>query len=310
MNKVCLSGKIISMGSINMDLVMFMDRFPEPGETVVTDNFSTFPGGKGGNQAVTASVLGGKVKYFGKLGEDVFSLQLKKALNEREVDTTSILVDKTATAGIAIILVNKQSQNLISFTPGANALLTPEEVRDHKELFETGAIFLSSMEINPETVYESIRVANENGMFIILDPAPAPREKFPEDIPALVNIIKPNETEASLITGIKVNDFVSAELALKSLRRMGFLYPIITLGEQGSIAYIDGKSVRIPPYEVESIDSTAAGDVFSGALAASLATGGNLEEALNFASIAAALCTTVKGAQSSIPPLAQVRALC
>jgi ribokinase len=310
MNIVDANGNILSMGSINMDLVMFMDRFPEPGETVVTDNFSTFPGGKGGNQAVTASVLGGKVKYFGKLGKDAFSLQLKKSLIAQGVDTTSILVDKTSTAGIAIILVNKQSQNLISFTPGANALLTPEEVRDHKELFEPGAILLSSMEINPETVYESIRVAKGNGMFIILDPAPAPREKFPEDIPALVNIIKPNETEASLITGIKVIDFISAELALKELRRMGFLYPIITLGEQGSVAYVDGKSVRIPPYKVESIDSTAAGDVFSGALAAGLAKGGNLEEALNFASIAAALCTTVKGAQSSIPSLTQVRALC
>jgi len=298
--------KIFCMGSINIDLVMFMDYLPELGETVVTNNFNTYPGGKGGNQAVTASALGGKVKYFGKLGDDDFSKQLIESLKSKGVNVTTILTKKNTTAGIAMIRVDKKGQNSISFTPGANVDLTPEDVKAHKDLFEEGTILLVTMEINNETVYEAIRLAKDNNMFVILDPAPAPQEKIPKDIPVKVDIIKPNETEASIISGIKVTDFFTAEKALKEMVSMGFSCPILTLGEKGLVALIEGEIVRIDPEPVKVIDTTAAGDVFSGAIAASLAEGKDLIYALRFANIAAALSTTKQGAQTSIPTLEEI----
>ncbi len=304
-----LTGDILCMGGINMDLVMFMARMPEPGETVVTDNFNTYPGGKGGNQAVTAARLGGRVRFFGKLAEDSFSLQLVNALDTSGVDTNTILRDTSSTAGIAMIRVDATGQNSISFTPGANALLTPAEVRSHSDLFRQGAILLITMEVATETVYAAVRMAHEHGMFVILDPAPPPGQPFPDDLPGCVDIIKPNESEAKLITGVTVTDFDSAETAVSALRQMGFAAPVVTLGEQGAVAWVDGQTVRMPAMRVDTIDSTAAGDVYSGALAAALGRGSGLLDALRFAGAAAALSTTQRGAQTSIPARESVEAL-
>jgi len=308
MNYASLTGKILCMGSINMDLVMFMAHMPGPGETVVTDNFSTFPGGKGGNQSVTASVLGGEVRYLGKLATDSFSDELILAQSNRGVKTDSILRDASSTAGIAIIRVDSKGQNSISFTPGANALLTPDEVNANEHLFEAGSILLITCEIRPETVYAAVRLAHRKGMLVIMDPAPVPPQPFPEDVPACVDIIKPNESEASLISGIRVTDLESAERAIQRLREIGFACPVVTLGAQGAVAFVDGEVKRIDPMPVKTVDSTAAGDVFSGALAAALSQRGSLTDALSFATAAAALSTTVPGAQTSVPQRSEVQA--
>jgi ribokinase len=309
MNHLEISGEILCMGSINMDLVMFMPQLPGPGETVVTDNFSTFPGGKGGNQAVTAAVLGGKVRYFGKLAQDTFSHELIEAMSSRGVETGSILRDAESTAGIAIIRVDAKGQNSISFTPGANGRLTPQEVHEYEHYFKPGAILLITGEIKPETIYEAIRVAHQKGMFVIFDPAPVPPQPFPSDIPACVDVLKPNESEATLITGVRVVDAATAEQAIQRMREMGFGAPVVTLGDRGAVAYVDGSVQQIPAIPMKVIDTTAAGDVFSGALAASLSRASALREALHFATAAAALSTTVAGAQTSIPSLSQVEAL-
>ena len=309
MNNYGVSGQILCMGSINMDLVMFVNELPAPGQTLVTDNFATFPGGKGGNQAVTAAVLGGKVSYFGKLACDTFSDELLATMSARGVDIRTVLRDPKSTAGIAMIWVDSKGQNSIVFNPGANRLLMPEEVPAYAHCFTPGGILLVTGEIRPDTIYAAIRQAKSKSMVVIVDPAPVPPLPLPDDIPGLIDVVKPNETEASALTGIQVIDFASAEQAARKLREMGFAVPVVTLGAQGAVALVDGKMHRLNPFKINVVDSTAAGDVFSGALAAALSKGQSLLNALNFANAAAALSTTRPGAQTSIPSLAEVEAL-
>jgi len=296
-----LGKRILCMGSINIDLVMFMQELPSPGETIMTDNFQTFPGGKGGNQAVTAARLGGEVSYFTKLGDDGFSQELINKQKEASVDTHSILIEEGSTAGVAMIWVDESGQNSISFTPGANRLLSPADVQANAHIFDQADILSITMEIQTETVYEAIRLAKSKGLLVVLDPAPAPSGGIPDEIAALVDYTKPNETEAEILTGIKVTDEVSAKLALDALKAKGFQAPIVSLGSQGAVTYVDQAFYWIDPIKVESIDTTAAGDVFIGAFTAALSMGESFIACLEYAKTAAAISTTRKGAQSSIP---------
>ncbi len=294
------NNEVVCMGSINMDLVMYAERLPGPGETVITDNFHTFPGGKGGNQAATIGKLGGKPIFLGKLGNDQFSSSLKESLTQNGVDVSHI-IDSAGTAGIAIILVDGQGQNSISFTPGANALLTVEEIHQKRELFRPGRILLATLEIGVNLVYEAAKLAKQHDMLVVVDPAPM--QELPADFGQYVDVIKPNETEATMLTGMVVNDVPSAQLALTKMKDMGYHLPIITLGEQGVVFLYDDEFHHVEPHRVDPTDTTAAGDVFSGSLTFSLARGEEVAEAIKFANLAAALSTTVRGAQTSIPSL-------
>lgn len=290
--------QVVCMGSINMDLVMYVDRLPNPGETVVTDNFHTFPGGKGGNQAATIGKLGGSPTYLGKLGADQFSQALKESLTDNGVDVSQLL-SCDGTAGIAIILVDSQGQNSISFTPGANALLTKDEIHQKRELFKPDNILLATFEIGVDLVYEAAKLAKQHNMLVLVDPAPM--GDLPEDFSEFVDVITPNETEAEMLTGISIVDMDSATLALRKLVELGYEFPIITLGDKGVVYIEQGGPKHLQPHLVEAIDCTAAGDVFAGSLAFSLAKGEDFCKAIEFANVAAALSTTVPGAQTSIP---------
>lgn len=303
-----MAKRILCMGSINIDLTMFMKRMPDVGESVVTDNFATFPGGKGGNQAAVAATLGGEVRYFTKLGDDVFSAELTAGLKARGVDMSRVITLPGDTAGVAMIRVDELGRNSISFTAGANAKLTPEDVRAHQDAFDGCNILLITMEIQPATVYEAIRVAREKGMTVIIDPSPVPAGGIPADICRMIDYAKPNETEAETLTGVPVRDMESAAVAYEKLAAMGIRTPILSLSDKGAFTVLEGKPIALAPLKVSAIDSTAAGDVFLGAFAASLSRGMAPEACLRFANTAAALSTTRKGAQSSIPSLAEVEA--
>lgn len=298
--------RILCMGSINMDLNMFMERMPAPAETVATDNFTTCPGGKSGNQAVAAARLGGKVGFFGKLGDDMFSKELLAAMQGDGVDTSNILVEPGATAGVAMIRIDAEGINSISFTPGANALITPGDVKEHEALFEQYGFLLITAEIPLPTVFAAVRMAKSKGMTVVMDVAPVPKEPIPPDIPPLLDFIKPNEIEAGQLAEMKVTDDASARECMEILRRLGYHHPLITLGKDGCLAWTGKEAQKFLPPKVNAIDTTAAGDVFLGAFTAALSNGQEIAEAVEFASVASAISTTVKGAQRSIPMRDQV----
>lgn len=298
--------KILCMGSINMDLTMFMERLPAPAETVATDNFATFPGGKSGNQTIAAVRLGGEVGFFGKLGDDMFSKELLDAMQSDGVDTGNILIEQGKTAGVAMIRVDANGINSISFTPGANALITPQDVKKNEALFEKYGYLLITTEIPAETVFAAVRMAKSKNMTVVMDPAPIPNEPFPPDLPPMIDFIKPNEIEAGQIAGMEVTDDRTAQQCLKKLLKMGFACPLITLGKEGCLTWIEGKIQKFRPPKVEAIDTTAAGDVFLGAFTAALSQEYTMKEAIEFAAVASAMSTTKKGAQTSIPNRKQV----
>ena len=301
-----LSGKVICMGSINIDMVMFTPHFPAVGETVMTDNFHKTYGGKGSNQAVAASRMGADVQFLGKLSDDDHSAELWSALEANGVDMSLMYREAGSTAGVALIFVNPDGDNMITCTTGANGLLTPGEVTRKAHCFTPGSILLTTLETGVQTVLQSLKEAKSRGAFTVLDPAPISAEMDIASMAEYVDIIKPNEVEASIITGIEVTDPQSAGQAAKKLAEMGFKLPIVTLGAQGCVMLEEGALRVFPGHRRATVDATAAGDTFIGGLVARLSRGETIEEALAFAMKAAAICVSAPGAQNSIPFLETV----
>ncbi|RZM30127.1 MAG: ribokinase [Pedobacter sp.] len=291
--------KIIVVGSMNMDMVVKTDRIPRPGETVLGGTFFMNPGGKGANQSVAIARMGGDVVFIGKIGDDIFGKQSAQLFDEEGVDISGIISDENSSSGIALITVDQHGENSIVVAPGANAKLSPEDVTVAIKRYEHYKFLLLQLEIPMETVACALKTGKELGMRVILNPAPA--NEGIKDYFNLIDIITPNEHEAEMLSGIKIDNMDSAEVAARRLQEMGVKNVIITLGKSGAVILEDDHFYHVPAPEVEAVDTTAAGDVFNGALVAALSEGKTLKEAAEFGCIAAAIAVTRMGAQSSIP---------
>lgn len=293
------SGKIVVVGSSNMDMVVKTDHIPVPGETVLSGSFFMNAGGKGANQAVAVARLGGEVVFISKLGNDLFGKQFSQLFSSEGIDTTHLRFDDERPSGVALITVDKAGENSIVVASGANAYLSDEDILSALREIESAGIVLLQLEIPLPTVQYVIAYAAARNVKVILNPAPA--AILPAEMLSKIDIITPNKTEASMISGIEVKDIESAGLAAKVICAMGVKHVVVTMGALGAVI-CDGKNnVLVRTREVETVDTTAAGDVFNGALAVALAEGKDLETAVGFACEAASISVTRLGAQSSIP---------
>ncbi len=294
---------IVVLGSTNTDMVISGAKIPVPGETVSGGSFMMNPGGKGANQAVAVARLSARRRqcvFIAKVGDDLFGRDTARRLKAEGIDAR-LIVDKTAASGTALILVDRKGQNCISVALGANGTLSPEDVAPFASDIERADALLLQLETPLETVLWAARTAHAKGVHVILNPAPA--AKLPRELYACLDWITPNETEAELLTGVKVADLASAQAAERVLKRRGVAHVAITLGAKGCYA-----AGRIHPcVKVKAVDTVAAGDTFNGAFVVALAEGKGVDEAIAFAQAAAALAVTRPGAQASVPFRREVR---
>jgi ribokinase len=291
--------RIIVIGSSNTDMVIKTEKLPAPGETILGGKFLMNPGGKGANQSVAASRLGGKVTFISKRGNDLFGNQAVGLLMREGVDIQYIVKDPDLPSGVALITVDSAGENSIVVAPGSNGNLLKEDIPS--VIFDTGKfeILLLQLEIPIDTVEYSAVIASEHGIKVILNPAPA--RKLSDNLLKNTWLITPNETEAETITGVIITDIPSAERAAELIQERGVKNVIITLGEAGAYIKSENYTGLIPGIKVKPVDTTAAVDVFNGALAVAISEGSDLKDAVIFANEAAAISVTRMGAQASAP---------
>ena len=292
-------GKIVVIGSTNTDMVVKSKKIPSPGETILGGTFMMNPGGKGANQAVAAARLNGNVTFVTKLGNDLFGEQAKHIFDFEGIDTKYILKDPKSPSGIALIMVDQDGENCIVVAPGSNGTLSAYDIAEEVYGNDPSDVFLMQLEIPVSTVEFVAQKVYERKNRVILNPAPA--RQLSNDLLTCIDIITPNEVEAEILTGIKVIDAASAEEAAEKLRSTGVKNVIITMGAAGAFHLTDKVSKLIPVVPVRAVDTTAAGDVFNGALAVAISEGKDLEEAVVFANKAASISVTRMGAQASAP---------
>ncbi|MEN6578481.1 MAG: ribokinase [Phycisphaerales bacterium] len=290
---------IVVVGSSNMDLVVRSARIPVPGETILGGDFLMVPGGKGANQAVAAAKLGARVHFVARLGNDLFGRKSLDNFRLEGVDTTYVSLTSDAPSGVALITVDEAGNNAIVVAPGANARLSPEDVRRAEAEIRSAGAVVAQLEVPIATVACAAEIAHEAGVPFLLNPAPAQ----PLDAALLekVAVMTPNESEAQILTGIEVVDDDSARKAARKLLDAGVKAAIVTMGAKGFLLAETGATEFVPAMQVKAVDATAAGDAFMGSLAIGLAQGQTLREAALFANRVAAFSVTRLGAQPSMP---------
>lgn len=291
--------KLTVLGSINADHVIQVPHFPQPGETLSGQNYHIVYGGKGANQAVAAARLGAKVDFIACIGEDKIGLEMKQAFQKDGINTDSIATIQGETTGIAMIQVADSGENSIVISAGANAHLTTDIVDKFKQkILDTDAL-LMQLETPLDAIIYATKIAKQAGKHTVLNPAPA--KALPDELLAQLTMITPNETEAEVLTGIKVVDEQSAAQAAAVFHQKGVAIVLITLGAKGVFISHNALQKIIPGFRVQAKDTTAAGDTFNGALVTALLEQKSQEEAIQFAHAAAAISVTRFGAQTSIP---------
>lgn len=300
--------RVMVVGSIAADLTVFSRRLPRPGETVIGDEFTLVLGGKGANQAIAAGRAGAATSMVGCIGADLFQHLVSAGLADAGVDTAHVRAIDGERTGVAHIRVDASGENDIVVVPLANSRLDAAHVDGAFDaLGETVAVLLTQLEIPHETAAHSVHRAKSHGVTVILDPAPA--HELPDDVWADVDVVTPNETEATLLTGIPVSGVDTAVAAGRRLLAMGVGAAVITLASAGSVLVTAAEVQFFEPLRVDAVDTTAAGDAFAGYLAAGLATGMPLPDAIRRAGAAGAITVTRRGASPSLPALSQVEAL-
>lgn len=296
--------KILVVGSSNTDMVIKTKHLPRMGETVLGGTFFMNPGGKGANQAVAIARLGGQVAFICKTGSDIFGHQSQQLFEEEGIDTSYILSDNKNPSGVALITVDEHAENCIVVASGANANLLPADLSSVEEAIRMVDLILMQLEIPMETVEYVAEIAFREQKKVILNPAPA--QPLSKDLLRHLYIITPNEMEAEMISGVKISDRASIEKAAQAIAGMGVRNVIITLGSRGALVYYDQVAEMIPAWKVKAVDTTAAGDVFNGALSVALAENCSMVDAVRFACKASAISVTRAGAQSSVPYRSEV----
>ena len=295
---------IVVVGSSNTDMIIRVPRIPRAGETLLGGEFLTAAGGKGANQAVGAARAGGKVAFIARVGRDAFGDQAIAGLLRDGIDVSRVFRDKLTPSGVALIFVAQDGENSIAVAGGANAKLSPSDVKKAAGVIRSAGLLVAQLETPLATVTAAVELAVKAGVPVILNPAPA--RPLPNSLLERISILTPNETEAELLTGIKVTDAAAAAKACSKLRSRGVGIVILTLGERGAfLADANGRRL-VPGFKVKTVDSTAAGDIFNGALSVALAEGKAVFDAVGFANAAAALSVTRLGAQPSAPSRADI----
>jgi ribokinase len=297
--RLAMKPRIVVVGSSNTDMVIKLHRLPRPGETVIGGEFLTAAGGKGANQAVAAARAGGMVSFIARVGRDSLGDEAIEGFVRDRIDVSRVTRDAKAPTGAALIFVAKDGENSIAVASGANDRLTPADISRARPLLERARVVLMQLETPIATVDAAARIAQANGALVILNPAPA--RQLPAALLGRISLLTPNEVEAELLTGIRATNASSAERAVVRLRRRGVKAVVLTLGRQGALVADERGIRRVPGFKVAAVDTTAAGDIFNGALAVGITEGRELDDAVRFANAAAAISVTRWGAQPSAP---------
>ncbi|MDO4948809.1 MAG: ribokinase [Bacteroidales bacterium] len=301
------TNKIVVIGSSNTDMVVRVDHFPQPGETIIGEQFMTAAGGKGANQAVAVARLGGDVTFVCRLGNDVFGKQSLLQLQAEGMNTQYVKLTPGAASGVALIPVDKKGENTIIVASGANALLSAEDIREAENEIATASFVLMQLETPIEALICAAELAHKHDVKVVLNPAPFPKEALPDALLRNVDMIIPNETEAEYMTGQKVTNESTALSVVNKIHGMGVKEVIITVGKDGAYVSTASDDLHlVSSFPVEAVDTVAAGDTFCGALCVALSKGYCLLDAVKIGNKAASIAVTRVGAQPSVPTANEV----